>query len=265
MSGIRAVEMSWQVVLDTFSDYQLKSGVTFALHEAMYWGSYLLYFICDAIPALQRWKIQADKPNTRELQTRCLWRVLANHLLLVLPLILLTHPVLDLLGMQTSVASLPTAAHVAAQVFFFFFVEDIVFYWGHRALHTPYLYRNIHVIHHHHSAPFGMAAEYAHPIEVIFLGTATIIGPLILPPHLFTLYVYLALRCLQTVDCHSGYDFPWGLRKYFPLYGGAFFHDHHHRIHSGNYSSTFVWVDWLFGTDHAFMIWKRKQTGKSVS
>lgn len=32
-------------------------------------------------------------------------------------------------------------------------------------------------------------------------------------------------------------------------HAGARFHDFHHYNFNGNYASTFVWWDWLFGTD----------------
>lgn len=89
----------------------------------------------------------------------------------------------------------------------------------------------------------------------------------------------MMLRVLETVEAHCGYHFPWSLSNFLPLYGGsatfflfldkfhffffffsmaswknllfficsADFHDYHHRLlytKSGNYSSTFVYMDW---------------------
>lgn len=250
---------AWAGALDTFGEDALKTWVTFVVHEAFYWGSYLPFMVAARIPYCQRWKVQAEKVATTAQVSKCAWRVALNHLCLVLPLILLTHPVYELLGTDHRVETLPTTSAMILQICFYFFVEDIVFYWVHRALHQPWLYRHVHSIHHEHAAPFGIAAEYAHPIEVVVLGTATFMGPFLAPPHLLTLLAWLAFRCMQTVECHSGFDFPWSLNRWFPLYGGADFHDHHHRIHSGNYSSTFIWADKLFGTDRAYQIWKRAQ------
>lgn len=38
-------------------------------------------------------------------------------------------------------------------------------------------------------------------------------------------YIWIALRLFQAVDSHSGYDFPWSLNKFFPLWSGADHHD----------------------------------------
>ena len=81
---------------------------------------------------------------------------------------------------------------------------------AHQLLHTPILYRHIHKLHHKYSAPFGLAAEYAHPLEVMILGTGTIVGPLLwcwLKPnlHIITVYIWITLRLFQAIDAHSGY------------------------------------------------------------
>jgi sterol desaturase/sphingolipid hydroxylase (fatty acid hydroxylase superfamily) len=35
------------------------------------------------------------------------------------------------------------------------------------------------------------------------------------------MYTWIALRLFQAIDSHSGYDFPWGLRHWFPIWAGA--------------------------------------------
>ena len=65
------------------------------------------------------------------------------------------------------------------QIVIFFIIEDGCHYWSHRALHWGPLYKNIHKIHHQYSAPFGLAAEYASPIEVFVLGFGTVSVPIV--------------------------------------------------------------------------------------
>lgn len=262
MAGIPVVERGWQYLLDHTTEFQLKTLVTFAVHELFYWGSFLPFLILDRIPYCRRWKIQ-DTPNTKSAQLLCFRQVFVTHLCLVLPIIIFTHPIFDLIGSKHAFP-LPTATTIILQIALFFVIEDAAFYVGHRLLHTSYLYKKVHSVHHLHSAPFGIAAEYAHPFEVLFLGLATFLGPMIVGPHHLTLLLYLGLRCVQTVECHSGYDFPWSMNRWFPGYGGADFHDHHHRSYSGNYSSTFTWVDWIMGTDVGYRKWKKLQNEKAL-
>lgn len=71
-----------------------------------------------------------------------------------------------------------------------------------------------------YATPFGLTSEYAHPAEILFLGFATIVGPAITGPHLITLWLWMVLRVLETVEAHCGYHFPWSLSNFLPLYGG---------------------------------------------
>ena len=46
-------------------------------------------------------------------------------------------------------------------------IEDTWHYWVHRLLHHRSIYKYVHKVHHHFQAPFGMVAEYAHPVETV--------------------------------------------------------------------------------------------------
>lgn len=58
-------------------------------------------------------------------------------------------------------------------------MEDAWHYVAHRIMHHRLLYKHVHKIHHEFSAPFGLAAEYAHPIEIFVLGLGTVGSPLL--------------------------------------------------------------------------------------
>ncbi|KAF2591311.1 hypothetical protein F2Q70_00038077 [Brassica cretica] len=194
------------------------------------------------------------KNNTPAAQGKCITRLLLYHFCVNLPLMMASYPVFKAMGMRSSFP-LPSWKEVSAQILFYFIIEDFVFYWGHRILHSKWLYKNVHSVHHEYATPFGLTSEYAHPAEILFLGFATIVGPALTGPHLITLWLWMVLRVLETVEAHCGYHFPWSLSNFLPLYGGADFHDYHHRLlytKSGNYSSTFVYMDWIFGTDKGY-------------
>ncbi|KAH0886423.1 hypothetical protein HID58_062519 [Brassica napus] len=197
---------------------------------------------------------ERTKHNTPEAQGKCIAWLLFYHSCVNFPLMMFSYRVFKFMGMQSSFP-LPSWKVVSAQILFFFIIEDFVFYWGHRILHTKWLYKNVHSVHHEYATPFGLTSEYAHPAEILFLGFATFIGPALTGPHLITLWLWLVLRVIETVEAHCGYHFPWSPSNFLPLYGGADFHDYHHRLlytKSGNYSSTFVYMDWIFGTDKGY-------------
>ncbi|TFY58560.1 hypothetical protein EVG20_g8104 [Dentipellis fragilis] len=125
------------------------------------------------------------------------------------------------------------------------------------------LYKHIHKIHHKYSAPFGLAAEYAHPAEVMILGTGTIAGPLLYcyftrDLHIVTVYLWITLRLFQAVDAHSGYDFPWSLQHLVPFWSGAEHHDFHHMAFVNNFSTSFRWWDRVLGTDDKYLAYRAR-------
>jgi 4-alpha-methyl-delta7-sterol-4alpha-methyl oxidase len=169
--------------------------------------------------------------------------------MILLPSAIGIYPALRYINAEFSLP-LPSWTDTIIRCFLYFVAEDTFFYWGHRFLHTKWAYNNIHYLHHQYSAPIAMASSYAHPIEFMFLGTGFAIGPAIFGVnHLFTLWVWTLVRQAEALDCHCGFDFPWHLSKFVPFYCGPHHHDHHHKTYSGNFASTFVWWDYLMGTD----------------
>ncbi|KAK2428336.1 sterol 4-alpha-methyl-oxidase 2-2 [Trifolium repens] len=239
-----------QYLITNFSDFQLACLGSFFLHESVFFLSGLPFVWIERAGWLSKYKIQA-KNNSPAAQDRCIGRLLLYHFGVNLPVMIFSYPVFKYMGMRSSLP-LPSWNIILTQIMFYFILEDFIFYWGHRILHTKWLYKHVHSVHHEYATPFGLTSEYAHPAEILFLGFATIFGPAITGPHLITLWLWMVLRVLETVEAHSGYHFPWSPSNFFPLYGGADFHDYHHRLlytKSGNYSSTFTYMDRIFGTD----------------
>ncbi|KAJ1389907.1 Fatty acid hydroxylase [Sesbania bispinosa] len=137
------------------------------------------------------------------------------------------------------------------QIIFYFILEDFIFYWGHRIC-TQNGCTNMYTV-------FTMSMLHRLdllPNMLILLRYSSLdLLPLLVCCHWATLGNSLVMdgsEILETVEAHCGYHFPWSPSNFFPFYGGADFHDYHHRLlytKSGNYSSTFTYMDWIFGTD----------------
>ncbi|KAI8920092.1 hypothetical protein DFJ77DRAFT_507425 [Powellomyces hirtus] len=258
------IEAYWQSFF-TNTDHPgvLLAVSLFAWHELVFFGRFFPYWVMDQIPYFQKYKIQEAKPNTPELYKKCLISVIKSQLFVQAPMMLLFHPTAMALGMKF-LDPFPAASTIALSCLFCLVVEDTYHYFVHRLMHHPSLYKHVHKVHHEFQAPFGITAEHAHPIEVLVLGQGFFLGPVMLlmagiDMHVITMACWLALRLLETVDVHAGYDFPWSFHKIIPFWGGAEFHDYHHMAFVGNYSSSFRWWDWMLGTDNKFNEWKAKQ------
>ena len=141
------------------------------------------------------------------------------------------------------------------QVILISLVDDAFFYGFHRTLHqNKWLYKKIHLIHHKAYTPVPIEYIYVHPLEwmggsigiILGLGVLLVItgGPL----SAVTFLVYSGLRNFHELDIHSGLKSKW-LCRALPFVGAAEHHDmHHSKPHSGNYGSTYVFWDHLFGT-----------------
>lgn len=199
---------------------------------------------------------QGKVPTMAE-QWRCTKLVLLSHFTVELPQIWSFHPICEYFGLTTHGVPFPSWTTMAWQIALFFVFEDTFHYWAHRALHWGPLYKHIHKMHHEFSAPFGLAAEYAHPLEVLILGTGTIGGPFLLCAftknlHIITVYLWIVMRLFQAVDAHSGYDFPISMHNWMPFWAGADHHDYHHMAFLGCYSTSFRWWDHLMATDMGY-------------
>lgn len=250
---------SWYLYMN--NDILATGLLFFVTHEVMYFGRCIPWLIIDQIPYFNRWKIQATKLPSNKEQWECFKAVLKSHFLVEALPIWMFHPLCASLNISVDVP-FPSYLTMFFQICIFFLCEDMWHYWAHRFFHFGWFYRNIHKQHHKYAAPFGLTAEYAHPVEVASLGFGTVGFPIIyaylskvkpdwnIPSlHLFTLTFWITLRLFQAVDSHSGYDFPWSLHNFLPFWAGAEHHDDHHHYFVGNYASSFRWFDYFLKTE----------------
>jgi len=141
-----------------------------------------------------------------------------------------------------------------------FLVDDICFYCYHRVLHeVPFLYLRFHKPHHVYTAPFAWTSHAVHPVEMLLQSVGAMIGPVFFAMPLKYYWMWLAIRQLQGVLDHTGFDFPWEPLGLIPGVGGTKFHDDHHRYFKANYASCFSFIDYMFGTDIEAYRRKRKK------
>jgi methylsterol monooxygenase len=225
-------------------------------------------FIFQFLSFMRKYKVQQTKQHTLAEQWACIRRVMLAKGLMYFPLIFFLFYAVNFLGVMVPVSyeTIPPWYHIAWRMVFCLMVEDTWHYWAHRALHHKSIYGAIHKIHHTYNVPFGMAAEFAHPIETIVLGVGFFLPLPFVCNHLFIFWAWLAVRMYQTTDVHSGFDLNWvNPLCLLPMYGGVRFHDFHHSYFNANYASTFTFWDWVCGTDKPYYVAekKRKETLKS--
>lgn len=257
-------ESKWDSYFDYINNDVIATGLlVLAVHEVTYFGRSLPWYIVDQISWFRKYKLQDEKiPDDYEYWA-CFKSILISHFFVEMIPIFGFYVVCKAFDISIK-APFPSFSTIIGQLVIFFLIEDAWHYWGHRALHIPYLYKRIHKMHHKYAAPFGIAAEYAHPVEVAFTGLGTVGGPILYAYlfgnlHLLTVLLWLIARLFQAVDAHSGYDFPWSLRHFLPIWAGADHHDDHHKYFTGNYASSFRMWDYFLGTETKSTELKRQQ------
>ncbi|XP_002737756.1 fatty acid hydroxylase domain-containing protein 2-like [Saccoglossus kowalevskii] len=140
-----------------------------------------------------------------------------------------------------SVEDVPTIPRILFDLIVAVVGEEVVFYYTHRLFHHPYLYKRFHKKHHEWTAPIGLIALYAHPLEhALSNALAAVAGAFVVQSHLLSIWIWLVIAVYSTQITHSGYHFPFTLSPQF--------HDFHHAKFNYCYGAIGV-LDYLHGTD----------------
>ena len=129
--------------------------------------------------------------------------------------------------------------------------HDTYFYWVHRLLHTRWLFRHIHGIHHRSRNPSPFAAYAFHPLEALLNGLVTLLPLLVVPMNLAVLVVFELHQVIRNTHSHAAVEtLPRGFARHW--FWGRFstttYHHLHHETAQGNYSLWFTWWDRWCGT-----------------
>lgn len=132
-------------------------------------------------------------------------------------------------------------------------IHDAYFYFTHRLMHHPALFKHVHLVHHKSTNPSPWAAYSFHPFEAIIQG---LIGPILvftLPMNLYALLGFAIFQITYNVLGHSSIELlPKGFTKSLLFWHNTpTHHNMHHRYFNCNYCIYFNWWDRIFGTMHA--------------
>ena len=132
-------------------------------------------------------------------------------------------------------------------------IHDTYFYWTHRLMHHPRLFRLMHRTHHLSINPSPWAA-YAFSTWEAFVQAG--IAPLVLftlPTHPIAFSIFMLWQISFNVLGHCGYElFPaWFVRSWLGrILNTATHHAQHHETNRANFSLYFNLWDRLMGTNH---------------
>lgn len=133
----------------------------------------------------------------------------------------------------------------------FSLAHEVYFYWTHRLMHHPRLYRVMHHTHHLSREPSPWASFCFHPYEALIESLVLPILVCVIPIHPTAFICYLTLMTVSAINNHLGFE----LMPRFLLRRG--WHRHlisgtnhaaHHRHYTCNFGLYYTFMDRLFGT-----------------
>ncbi|KAF0740694.1 hypothetical protein Ae201684P_002130 [Aphanomyces euteiches] len=192
-----------------------------------------------------KYKVQADKFVSSEMTVKGIRVALFNILCIALPMSIVWNAVvLPWRGVDPD-TPLPPWSRVIMDFAVFLLAVEVLFYYSHRIFHMKAFYATYHKMHHEFIAPIGVAAVYCTPLEMVIANLLPLMaGPTIMGSHITTTTAWFCLALINTVQTHSGYDFPFmaSPRR----------HDFHHEAFTENFGVLGV-LDTIHHTDTKFL------------
>jgi Delta7-sterol 5-desaturase len=146
-------------------------------------------------------------------------------------------------------------AWVAGSVILLILIQDTYFYWMHRAIHHPKLFKWIHKEHHESRDPSPFAAYSFQPSEAVLEMIWVLPLMLLIPLSHMSLALFGLVSLIYNVNGHLGVDL---ISKHMAKYPAlkwlntTTLHNHHHKYFKGNYAFYFSFWDRIMKTEIKF-------------
>ncbi|XP_021067384.2 fatty acid hydroxylase domain-containing protein 2 [Mus pahari] len=243
-------QTQWEKLLSTFGGYEwilYYIGVVL-VPGLCFWGFNGLLLLVDTTGKptfISRYRIQLGKnePVDPVKLRQSIHTVLFNQNFISIPMLVIYYPFLKW-RRDPFCRELPTFHWFLVEMALFTLLQEILFYYAHRLLHQPLLYKKTHKKHHEWTAPIGVVSIYADPVEHVFANMLPVlVGPLATGSHLSSITVWLTMVLIVSTITHTGY--------HLPFLPSPEFHDYHHRKSNQCYGVLGL-MDHLHGTDTLF-------------
>jgi len=248
------------------NNYNFAVWGVFACHKIMEWGCLGIYTLLYKLelPLFERnramphkpWPWKDPRPEVREeakqLRSRAFWYIVKFHFCVALFTMYLGTTIDPKTPQPVYLASETPEWYTSMwQVLVATIIAETGFYWGHRILHTKWLYW-AHKRHHEFKDSTVWATFYVSFLDFFITDFIPAGLPIVfLDMHIYTIYMYTIPLILNAVWVHCGYALPL---RFNPLLAlpmstqSEAMHDVHHRTSKHNFGGAYFVMDRIFGT-----------------
>lgn len=132
------------------------------------------------------------------------------------------------------------------------FLHETYYYFLHRWMHQPKIYRLVHKVHHDSFVPSPWTAFSFHPLEATLEALILPLIVLVLPLHYYVIVLHLSIMTLSSVVNHLDIEiYPKGSERHFigKWWIGATHHSLHHKQFKYNFGLYFTFWDKVLKTE----------------
>ena len=269
----------WLVRVTAWSPAVVFTATSTLIHEVIYWGFYLFSrldaryglarcYRIDAIPARQlhhsqgdpariaQWHAERETPES--LVSWAATCALVNHLVLQ-PMTLYWCHVWFAGDRATFLPDAPVTYTTSEKFLGFILVlvaNEVATYGVHRLFHSAAFFPWLHKHHHNFVKVDILGSEHAHVLEHL-LGTQLSIATVCASTSadMASWLVFVSMKCWETCELHSGYDFRGTMLGRLGLFNGfrCVYHHWHHAGHIHSNFGSFMFLDYWLGTMRSFL------------
>ena len=131
-------------------------------------------------------------------------------------------------------------------------LHETYYYWVHRAMHIPKIYKIVHKVHHQSLSTTPWTAFSFHPWESLIEALILPVILIVIPMNIYVLLLYLIFMTFSSVVNHLDIEvYPDFFRNsaFGKLWIDATHHHYHHKEFNKNYGLYFTFWDKLMGTE----------------
>ncbi len=196
-------------------------------------------------------KLQLKYPKTSDYRREVLYSITSVAIMATIPAFILFHPAAKYISKIYYHVSDYGVPYLFLSFVLMYLMHDAYFYWAHRLMHHPKLFKYFHLVHHKSTNPSPWAAYAFHPLEAVVEGGVFALIAFVLPVHMYMFGFFFLFQIIYNVYGHLGFElYPKNFNQHWlgKWLNTSVAHNQHHEHFMGNYGLyTLIW-DRMFGT-----------------